>query len=333
VADVKIYVNEVCEYFDKRSTPSVDLSTIGIGFLQDDDLAGSNSASFRHITSLNLSLNVIKSLSFGLLLRYPNLLDLDVSRNCLISLDAKHRILFQGLTTLNASHNLITSVHPFVFSNISLEVVDLSHNHLLRFLAADFEIKQLHITDNRLTQVEIDSGHHKELKLLDASNNNLKIFQLNVDFNNLILSSNQLTMDEQFSIRNVYGTLDMSRNHISEFSWKFTSCVTNLDISYNHMAAFRVDCPAKRFQRLKRLNLDGNFLCNLNEAFNMTRCFPNLKFITAMFNRLSKAQRIEIKSALRKMKVKSQMFDYDAQPIAPCDDDDCIAFNIFFKQN
>ncbi|KAG5671970.1 hypothetical protein PVAND_002134 [Polypedilum vanderplanki] len=321
------------EYFNMRSMPAVDFSTIGLGFLNDDDFADSSTASYRHVISLNLSQNVIKSISLTLLLKFPNLQELDLSRNCITSLDIRDRIIFKNLQALNVSHNQIINIHPFLFSNITLEIVDLSYNHLLKFLAADFEIHTLHINDNKLTQIEIDSGHHKELRLLDASNNNLKIFQINVDFNNLILSNNQLTMDEYFSIRNIYGTLDMSRNHISEFNWKFISCVTNLDISYNHISIFNIECPMKRFQRLKRLNLDGNFLCNLNEALNITKCFPNLKFITAMYNRLSKTEKIEIKSTLSKMKVKSQMFDYDAQPITPCnDEEDCIAFNIFFKK-
>jgi len=329
VRDVKIYINEISEYLNSKSTPTVDLSTIGLGFLKDSDFIGS---SYRHISSLNLSRNVVKSISFGLILRYPNLQELDLSQNCLTSLDIKHRIIFKNLSSLNVSRNSITYIHPFTFSNVSLEVVDLSHNHLIRFLAADFEIRQMYINDNKLTQIEIDSGHRKELKILDASNNNLKIFQINVDLSNLILSNNQLTMDEYFRIRNVYGTLDMSRNYISEFNWKFISCVTNLDISHNQFTTFHVECPLKRFQRIKRINLNGNFLCNFNDAQNITKCFPNLKFISIMHNRLNKIQKINIKSTLSKLKVKSQMFDYDVHPITLCDDDDCDAFNIFFKK-
>lgn len=332
VSDVKIYVNEISEYFNNKSTPVVDLSTLGLGFLEDADLAENNCRSYRHILALDLSRNVIKSISFAFLLRYPNLLELNLSRNCLTSLNARHRIIFGNLSALNISGNSITHIHPFTFSNLTLEVLDLSHNNILRFLAADFEIKQLHINDNRLTQIEIDSGHHKELKLLDASNNSLKIFQINVDLNNLILANNQLTMDEYFSIRNIYGTLDMSRNHISEFNWKSISCVTNLDIAHNHITMLNIQCPAnRRFQRLKRLNLDGNFLCNLNEAINITKCFPNLKFITAMGNRLSKAHKIDIKSALRNLKLKSQIFEHETHEIEPCSDDDCDAYNVFFK--
>lgn len=334
VRDVKNYINEISEYFDsKKSIERLDLSTIGLGFLKNEDFVGTN---YKHITSLNLSKNIIKTISFSFLLRFPNLHDLDISQNCLISLDINHRIIFKNLSSLNASRNSISNIHPFTFSNVSLDVVDLSHNHLIRFLAADFEIQQLYINDNKLTQIEIDSGHRKELKMLDARNNNLKIFQINVDLNNLILSNNQLTMDDYFSIRNVYGTLDMSMNDISEFNWKLISCVTNLDISHNQLTMLSIGCPSKRFQRLKRLNMNGNFLCNFNEAqHNITRCFPNLKFISIMHNRLNKAQRIDIKSTLGKMKVKSQIFDYDVHPITSCyddDADDCVAFDIFFRK-
>lgn len=269
--------------------------------------------------------------------RYPNLLHMDLSQNCLTSLDIQHKIAFKKLSSLNISRNSITHIHPFVFSNLSsLDTVDLSHNHLLRFLAADFEIKRLHINDNRLTQVEIDSRHHKELKLLDASNNDLKIFQINVDLNNLVLSGNQLTaMDnEYFSIRNVYGTLDLSENHISEFNWKFITCTTNLNLARNHIAMFQIECPSsKRFQRVKRLNLDGNFMCNLfHRVPALLKCLPNLKFISLMHNRLNKAEKIQLKAELTRHRVQSQIFDYDATQITPChadDDDDCIAINFF----
>lgn len=331
INDVKHFVNEISEYSNVSFKPALDLSTLGLGFLKDQDYIG---GPYSKISSINLSRNVIKTISFSLVLRYPKLKELDLSQNCLASLDIKHRIIFKNLSSLNVSRNTITNIHPFVFSNVSLEIVDLSHNHLLKFLAADFEIQRLYINDNKLTQMEIDSGHRKELKMVDASNNNLKIFQINVDLSNLILSNNQLTIDEYFSIRNVYGTLDMSGNYISEFNWKFTSCVTNLDISRNHITVLTIECPSKRFQKLKRLNVNENFLCNFNEVRNMTKCFPNLKFISIMHNRLSKAQKIDIKSVLRKLKVKSQIFDHDVHSMMHCDEDidDCTAYEIFFQK-
>lgn len=247
--DARNYVNELSEYFDLKKIPTLDLSGVGLGFLSEQDLSGK---SYKNIMTLNVSQNVLKDVRFSLVLRYPKLQDLDLNTNCLTSLDIQHRIVFENLLTLNLSRNSISYINPFVFSNISLEIVDLSFNRLLSFLAADFEIKQLHITDNKLTQIEIDSKHHKELKLLDASNNDLKIFQINVDLNNLVLSGNQLTMDEYFSIRNVYGTLDLSRNHISEFNWKHITCTTNLNLAHNYITVFQVECPAnKRFVEMR----------------------------------------------------------------------------------
>jgi Leucine-rich repeat (LRR) protein len=241
--DVRNYVNELSEYFDLQKIQNLDLRGIGLGFLSEEELAGN---SYKNIITLNLSQNVMKKVSSSLILRYPKLQNLDVNSNCLTSLNVQDRIAFNNLLTLNLSRNSISNINPFVFSNISLEIVDLSFNLLLKFLAADFEIKQLHITDNKLTQIEIDSKHHKELKLLDASNNDLKIFQINVDLNNLVLSGNQLTMDEYFSIRNVYGTLDLSRNHISEFNWKYITCTTNLNLAHNYITVFQVECPANK---------------------------------------------------------------------------------------
>lgn len=251
------YVNELSEYLDLKKISNLDLSGIGLGFLSEEELSGN---SYKNIIELNLSRNVVKIVSFNLILRYQKLQNLDLSNNCLTSLDMRDRIAFENLLTLNLSRNSISYINPFVFSNISLDIVDLSFNRLLSFLAADYEIKQLHITDNRLTQIEIDSKHHKELKLLDASNNDLKIFQINVDLNNLVLSGNQLTMDEYFSIRNVYGTMDLSRNHISEFNWKYITCTTNLNLAHNYITVFQVECPAnKRFDIEKGVVHWGNF--------------------------------------------------------------------------
>lgn len=321
VADVKEYVRESAEYFNRRETPSLDLSTLGLGFVKDGNILKRN---YVHTLSLNLSANVIRKIETIFLLRFSNLQTLDLSWNCLTTLDANHKFTFKSLQSLNISHNLITSVNPFTFSNITFETLDLSHNRLIRFWVADYEISQLFINNNKLSHVEIDSGHFKEIKMLDASNNNIRIFKATVDFQNLFLSNNQLTLDEYFSIRNVYITLDLSRNLISEFGWKIMSCVTNLSLAFNRLSLF--ECPkiAKRFQRVERLNLDGNFLCQFNQSVNVTECLPNLKFISLLKNRLS--GKIKTKAILTSLGVKSQVFDYEFFPQL---DDDCKLFSIF----
>ena len=314
-------MTETADYFNRIRKPDLDLSTLGLGFVDDKNFLVQNYPNF---LSLNLSMNVIKNIDVSFVVRFPEIQVLDFSKNCLTTLDVFHRSIFFNLQHLNISNNLITHVHPFTFSNLSLEYVDVSHNRLLRFWAADYELKQLHLNDNKITQIEIDSKHFKEMKLLDARNNQIRILQVNVDFEDLLLSNNQLILDEYFLIRNVYGTLDLSRNKIDEFDWKIIGCVTNLNLSYNRLMS--LECSSKRFQRVERLNLDGNLLCNFSQLVNITTCLPNLKFISIMNNRLSGVAKIKVKTCLTSLGVKSQVFDYDSFPQL---DDDCKHFNIF----
>jgi hypothetical protein len=57
-----------------------------------------------------------------------------------------------------------------------------------------------------------------------------------------------------------------------------------------------------------------------------------------MHNHLNKVQKTDLKATLRRLKVESQIFDYDATRVTPreClddDADDCAAFNIFQQKN
>lgn len=321
IVDVKSYVKELVENSNRRDTPHIDLSTLGLGFIKDGNFLKRN---YQHFLSLNLSKNVIRKVDLAFVARFPSLQVLDLSENCLTSLDINHRFAFMNLQTLNVSRNLIASVHPFTFSNLSLDYVDLSHNKLIRFWSADYEINQLLINHNKISQVYIDSRHFKEMKLLDASHNSIRVFHVSVDFDDLMLANNKLILDEYFYIRNVYGTLDLSRNHISEVDWKIISCVTNLNLAFNQLSAMKLACPTS--QRVEKLNLDGNFLCNFDQSVNITACLPKLKFISLLHNRLSGGEKIKTKSILTSKGVKSQVFDYDFFPQL---DDDCKHFGIF----
>lgn len=323
IDDVKTFVMEMAEHFNSKQTPDLDLSTIGIGFVQDENFLTQH---YQRVLSLNLSMNVLRRVDSMFLQRFPGVQTLDLSRNCLTSLDKQHRFSFFDLKSLNISQNLIASVHPFTFSNLSLDFVDLSHNRLIRFWVADYEINQLHLNDNKISHVELSSEHYKEMKLLDARNNKIRIFQANVDFDNLILSNNQLKLDEYFSIRNIFGTLDISRNLISEFRWNIINCVTNLNLAFNRLSALPLECPSKRFKRLERMNLNGNFLCNFYQSTNITACLPNMKFISLLDNQLSGAVKIKTKGILTSLGIKSQIFDYEYFSQL---DDDCEDFSIF----
>lgn len=177
VSDLKAFVREVADYSNRRETPDLDLSTTGLGFVDGSQYLAK---SYQHYLTLNLSRNVIKKINLGFLLRFPHVQTLDLSLNCLTSIDIKHRLVFANLQFLNISDNLITNIHPFAFSNLSIDTLDLSHNRLIRFWASDYEVNRLFLNHNKLSQVEIDSGHSKEMKLLDASSNKIRIFQVGV---------------------------------------------------------------------------------------------------------------------------------------------------------
>jgi Leucine-rich repeat (LRR) protein len=318
---------------------SLDLSTLGLGFLviNESENLLPNQRKLEYVVSLNLSMNVMRVIGANFLGKFPSLQALDLSRNCLTSLEDKHRLTFHDLHSLNLSYNLITSVHPFTFSNLSLDTVDLSFNRLIRFCVADYEIHQLFIANNRLSQVDIDSSHFKELKLLNASNNQIRVFRTaNVDFNNLILANNQLTSnDDYFSIRNVYGTLDLSRNHIGEFDWKLISCVTNLNLAFNRLSMLNFNCPIRRygfgfgFQKMMRLNLNNNHFCSFQQfVSNLTSCLPNLQYISLKGNFMNSKEKEATKKILQKFHIKSQIFPYEFFP--ELDDDDVEGdFSIF----
>lgn len=328
INDVKKYVTELTDHFTSRA---MDLSTLGLGFVINDS-SGENllptPRKFQHVVSLNLSMNVMGEIGVKFIAKFPNLQILDLSRNCLTSLVAEHRLPFHDLQTLNLSSNLITTVHPFTFSNLSLDTVDLSNNRLIRFCVADYEIHQLFIANNRLTQVEIDSSHHKELQLLNAENNQIRMFRANVDLKQLILANNQLTLDDYFSIRNVYETLDLSRNHIGEFDWKLISCVTNLNLAFNRLTTVKFNCgPIRHRQRMPktlRLNLDSNHFCSFQQsAANITMCLPKLKFISLKQNYLTTQEKKTTKIILKRFFIESQIYDYEFFPqLDEIDEDD-----------
>lgn len=315
----------------------MDLSTLGLGFVINDS-NGENllptPRKFQHVVSLNLSMNVMREIGTKFIAQFLSLQMLDLSRNCLTSLEAQHRLPFHDLQTLNLSSNLITTVHPFTFSNLSLDTVDLSNNRLIRFCVADYEIRQLFIANNRLTQVEIDSSHHKELQLLNAENNQIRIFRANIDLNQLILANNQLTLDDYFSIRNVYGTLDLSRNHIGEFDWKLISCVTNLNLAFNRLTMVNFNCVPIRHHRHRipktiRLNLDSNHFCSFQQsAANLTTCLPKLKFISLKRNYLTTQEKKATKMILKRLSIEAQIHDYEFFPQLD-EDDERQNFSIF----
>lgn len=125
IEDLKSFVKEMANHYNQKKTSNLDLSTIGLGFQDNSYYLERN---YPYILALNLSKNVLRQVDIRFLLRFPHTQTLDLSQNCLSSLEEKHRLAFMHIKILNVSQNLIQTVHPFTFSNISFEIIDLSHN-------------------------------------------------------------------------------------------------------------------------------------------------------------------------------------------------------------
>lgn len=151
----------------------------------------------------------------------------------------------------------------------------------------------------------------------------------------MILANNQLTLNDYFSIRNVYGTLDLSRNHIDEFDWKLiSSCVQNLNLAFNRLTMVNFSCgliqqKKQQIPKLQRLNIDSNHLCSFqHSAANITMCLPKLKFISLKRNYQNAQERQATKVILKRLCVASQIdeWEYFSQLN---DDDERQNFSIF----
>lgn len=312
IRDVMEYVKESSEFLNHKRTPVLDLSTLGLGFVVNNFLT----KNYEHILTLNVSRNNIKSLN-TMLNYYPNIQELDFSHNCLASLNIEHKklVMNRALVNLNFSNNLIKEIHPYFFSSLSLEFIDLSNNRLTRFFAANYDINQLLLNNNQISQIVIDAEHRKELRLLDGSHNLVQIFQANVDFETLILKNNHVQLDDYFEIRNVR-TLDLSQNHIDNFNWQIMSYVTNLDLALNRLTTISGWCSKRlRYPRVEKLNLNGNAFCTFDNVINITYCLPNLRFISLLNNKFNTKTQEVVKSMITSMNVKSQLYDNDFQTL------------------
>ncbi|KAL9323998.1 hypothetical protein ACSQ67_008855 [Phaseolus vulgaris] len=163
-------------------------------------------------------------------LRELSLVDCDISDDHISSLFPFHSNISTSLSILDLSHNMLTSSTFQLLSNYSPN------------------LQELHLSSNKIV---LSSPHYPNLPslvILDLSENNLNIFQGNLNFStklqNLNLRYCNLT-DESFvvssdSIKNPHSlvTLDLSSNLLkssSVFHWlfNFTTNLESLSLSFN----------------------------------------------------------------------------------------------------
>lgn len=305
VESVKDFSRDVT-FFNDRKKSNLDLSTLGLGFVNEDFFQ----TTFSDFKFLNLSRNNVKSLQLKFMRSFRLVENLDVSSNCLTTLGVADQEILKNLIIINFENNLIRNIHPLAFSNLTkLECINLSNNKLIRFIAESFSIRKILLCNNQLTQIVIHSEENvrKTVSLFDAQNNQIRIFQVELDIDNLILSNNKIETNEYFSIRHVYETLDLSYNRIENLNMSLFDCAANIIVNNNKINQIPDTCPPKKYNRIQRLDLSDNNISVFRYRM-LLDCMPELEYINIINNNIPEVTLKLAKHLFNVNGIKSRVF-------------------------
>lgn len=156
-----------------RNLAHLDLSENPLSWTSLQNISHCSSLSFDHLKSLSLRGSNLTSLQplCTLLSLTPVLAKLDVSRNRFSVLDSPHCLQgVESLRILNVSHSGITTAEASLPK--SLAVLDLSYNSLEVFHSPSQGLKQLHLSNNRLTSLP-SLANLSQLQVLEVKGNQL----------------------------------------------------------------------------------------------------------------------------------------------------------------
>lgn len=145
------------------------------------------------LQELDLSHNKLRQLG-GELNELPNLRELHLQHNQLVSISDDAFLKLKNLTYLNLQHNILTSIGSFLVYLKGLKTLDLSDNYLMSLSANDvnglISIVNFNISHNELKSVETSCfGEAKQLQIADFSFNNIDMtIEENMFINNHELS-------------------------------------------------------------------------------------------------------------------------------------------------
>ncbi|KAG0235569.1 hypothetical protein BGW42_005008 [Actinomortierella wolfii] len=228
-----------------------------------------------HLRELIAVGNRIKSVEA--LQHMDGLIRLDVSRNCLQSIDFQ-RSKLQRLEYLNASHNQIEQLDNLE-SLVGLIHVNLGHN-LIEHVSLVQPLKRLRIlnlTQNRL--VQFDSKPFPNLKTLYLDDNRLEVLQ----------NCASLTRLENFSVRDQEG--DGTPIVMTEFLNS-----RKLYLSGNPVHSLRL---SEGFYQLEYLEICAGCLSELPPDF--ASLMPNLRGLNLSYNELDSLASLEGLHRLRRL--------------------------------
>jgi protein NUD1 len=178
---------------------------------------------------------------------------------------AGHEVDWDRLKHLNLSGKGLTTLHNLDKYCPSLRILNVDNNDIEHLSGVPSSVRMLYVNDNRLSELT-SFDHLPNLQLLHADRNKLE----NLDalcyldhLQEIKASHNKLKdisgVSQLLGLRN----LEVGHNLIENTKWSEWSlrCLTNLDLSYNHLWFADV---LTALPRLQNLNLEGNQINDFN---------------------------------------------------------------------
>lgn len=162
--------NEVAskDTFDQnKSLPcTIDVSHQDLEVWPDEDQIP------HRVTTINACKNKLTTvISFA---RFSGLLDVDISRNLIVTLEGMDLLMLVNLRKLDISRNLLTSVDQLATDLRSLEVLLCQHNSISELpngMGKLIRLKSLNISFNKLTTLGSQLEQNTFLENLNVTNN------------------------------------------------------------------------------------------------------------------------------------------------------------------
>lgn len=181
-----------------------------------------------HLENLDLSGNVLESVSFQLLANISGLKTMNFSKNYLTQLSENTTALdFEHMTELDVSSNFIKSIDGNLFASMTrLSILDLSNNRLVQveenmFPSLKYSLTALNLSHNSIQSIQpLTLQHLRHLHKLDLSHN-------------------------------------INLTHVTDL--QFPSHLTSLDLSYCALSNISY-CGVSQLLDLVDLRLEGNHL-------------------------------------------------------------------------
>jgi Leucine-rich repeat (LRR) protein len=252
-----------------------------------------------NLKTLDLSGNKIKTLKNQVFHSLKQVTSLDLHLNDI------HRIELSALTDLSRLKNLYLELNQIstlknVQFNSNLETLSLRFNLITNLnLINSSSLKYLHVSNNRIQEINLQTTVMPNLEYLDLSQNLLisikdKSFLNLTKLKHLNLSYNKLDLEIGFNNNSYFEglthieTLDLSFNEIkyldSNKTFQYLVSLKYLNLSNNKLKSLDANVFVN-FSLLHHLNLASNNLSSLNKNcfFNLV----NLKYLRLSYNQMN----------------------------------------------